>query len=136
MRHDMMSCCLHRREAFCLNQRQGIKFRQSLLVIHNILSMVCTVITKVKYGSTGDGCQSCCFVVSYLNRGFFFFPCTRSRLRFWPRETGSAVPSRISPLILHTWAGSGAYSRDSSRFLRRRPFILRAAIGSDPSLVQ
>ena len=27
------------------------------------------------------------------------FPCLRSRLRIWPRETGSAVPSRISLLI-------------------------------------
>ena len=28
-----------------------------------------------------------------------FFPCPRSRLRIWPRETGSAVPSRVSLLI-------------------------------------
>ena len=27
------------------------------------------------------------------------FPCPRSRLRIWPRETGSAVPSRVSLLI-------------------------------------
>ena len=26
-------------------------------------------------------------------------PCPRSRLRIWSRETGSAVPSRVSPLI-------------------------------------
>ena len=36
---------------------------------------------------------------------------------------GSAVPSRISLLILHTQAESGAYSRDSSRFPRRRLYI-------------
>ena len=27
------------------------------------------------------------------------FHCPRSRLRIWPRETGSAVPSRVSMLI-------------------------------------
>ena len=42
----------------------------------------------------------------------------------WSRETCSAVPSRVSLLILRTQAESGAYSpRDSSRFPRRRPFI-------------
>ena len=30
-----------------------------------------------------------------------FFPCPLSRLRIWSRETGSAVPSRVSPLNLH-----------------------------------
>ena len=28
----------------------------------------------------------------------FFFPCPRSRLRIWSRDTGSAVPSRVSLL--------------------------------------
>ena len=28
-----------------------------------------------------------------------YFPCPRSRLRIWSRETGSAVPSRVSLLI-------------------------------------
>ena len=27
------------------------------------------------------------------------FPCPRSRLRIWSRETGSAVPSRVNLLI-------------------------------------
>ena len=51
-----------------------------------------------------------------------FFPCPRSRLRIWSRETGSAAPSRVSLLILHTRAECYAYSRDSYRFPRRRPF--------------
>ena len=51
------------------------------------------------------------------------FPCPRSRLRIWSRETGSVVPSRVSLLTLHTQAKSGAYSGDSSRFPRRRPHI-------------
>ena len=54
------------------------------------------------------------------------FPCPRSRLRIWSRETGSVVQSRVSLLILHTYAKSGAYSRDSSRFPRRRPYIYTA----------
>ena len=50
---------------------------------------------------------------------------------------GLAVPSRVSLLILHTQAESGAYLRDSSRVPRRRPFIYLKqpyAIGSVPSL--
>ena len=58
-----------------------------------------------------------------LNREKLIFPCLRTRLRIWSRETGSAVPSRVSLLILHTQAEYGAYSRDSSQFPRRRPFI-------------
>ena len=53
-------------------------------------------------------------------------PCARSRLRIWSRETGSAVPSRVSLLIFHTQAESGAYSEYSSRFTRRRPFTYTA----------
>ena len=34
-----------------------------------------------------------------LNRENYFSPCPRSRLRIWSRETGSAVPSRVSLLI-------------------------------------
>ena len=39
------------------------------------------------------------------------FPCPRSRLRIWSRETDSAFPFRVSPLILHAQAEPGAYSR-------------------------
>ena len=68
-----------------------------------------------------------------INReNVFSFP--GSRLRMWPREAGSAVPSRVSPLILQTKAESGAYSRDSSCFARRRPYISSTAIVSVPSL--
>ena len=34
-----------------------------------------------------------------LNRKNEYFFCSRSRLRIWSRETGSAVPSRVSLLI-------------------------------------
>ena len=56
-------------------------------------------------------------------QGFFFFPCPHSRQRIFSRETGSAVPSRVSLLILHTQAESDACSRDSFRFPRRRLYI-------------
>ena len=39
-------------------------------------------------------------------RGHLDFPCPRTRLRIWSRGTGSAVPSRVSPLSLHTQAES------------------------------
>ena len=32
-------------------------------------------------------------------QGKSIFPCLRSRLRIWARETGSVVPSRVSLLI-------------------------------------
>ena len=73
-----------------------------------------------EYGSTGLGCQSCSWSAQ---QGKLIFPCPRMRLKVWSRETGSAVPSRVSLLILHTQAELGAYSRSFSRFLRWRPFI-------------
>ena len=54
--------------------------------------------------------------------GNLFLPSPSSRLITWPRETGSPVPSRASPLIIHTQAESGTYSR-SYRFPRRSPSI-------------
>ena len=63
----------------------------------------------------------------------YFFPRPYSRLRIWSRETGSAVPSRASLIIFHTQAESGAYSRDSSRFPRRRPFIMYLNRNNTPS---
>ena len=50
---------------------------------------------------------------------------------------GFGSPVRRQPAHLHTQAESGAYSRDSSRIPRRRPFIYFKppyAIGSVPSL--
>ena len=37
--------------------------------------------------------------LSILKQGKLMFPCLRSRLRRLSRETGSAVPSRVSLLI-------------------------------------
>ena len=63
-------------------------------------------------------CMYVCMVITYsrvwINRvrlpillvaaeqGKLIFPCPRSRLRNWSRETGSAVPSRFSLLVLQT----------------------------------
>ena len=64
------------------------------------------------------------------------FPCPRSCLRIWSRETDSSVPSRVSLLIsILRLNKSGAYLRDSSRVPRRRPVMKPPyAIGSVPSL--
>ena len=52
------------------------------------------------------------------------FPCSRSRLRVWSCEMGTAVPSRVSLLIsvlrLNLVLTYGPL-RDSARFPRRRP---------------
>ena len=58
----------------------------------------------------------------------FFFPFSRSRLKIWSRETGSVVPFRISPLILHTQAESDwlmVLTHGLSRFPRQRPSVLQ-----------
>ena len=59
-------------------------------------------------------------------QGKLIFPCLRSRLRIiWSRETGGfGCPSRVSqPSQLDTQTESIWCIRDSSSFLRRRPFI-------------
>ena len=61
-----------------------------------------------------------------------------SSLIIWCRETDSAVPSPVSPLILHTQAEHGAYSRAPLKCPAFRDgvhrFILSTAIGSISSL--
>ena len=75
-----------------------------------------------------------------LNRENKLFVCSCSRQRIWSRETGSAVPSRVNPLIFHTEAESSiinhqssiwcyAYSRDPSlygtaRGLDKQPYLV------------
>ena len=66
-----------------------------------------------------EGCQSCSH--DQLTREKF--PCPRLRLEIRFRETGLAVPSSVSLLILYTNAESGAYSRNSSQCLQRCPYI-------------
>ena len=58
-------------------------------------------------------------------------------LRVWSRGLGLSIPSRVSPLILHTHAESGAYLWDYTappRFLLRFPLEPQCAIGLVPSL--
>ena len=69
-----------------------------------------------------------------LSRILFSSP--RLRLRTWSHVIDSIVPSSVSVLIFHTQAGSDAYSRGSSCFPRRRPWIPSTATGSVPSLHQ
>ena len=49
-----------------------------------------------------------------LNRENDVFPCPRSRLRIWSRESLSVLPSRVSPLILCTQAESSIINHQSS----------------------
>ena len=72
-------------------------------------------------------------------QGKLYFPCPRSRLRVWSRETSSAVLSRVSLVILYIQTESGAclltrflaISAATSVYLYRySPY----AIGSVPSL--
>ena len=63
---------------------------------------ICMVITyKQSMNQTG--------VVANPARGQLNRENSRSRLRFWSRETGSVVPSRVILPILYTQAQSGAY---------------------------
>ena len=74
-------------------------------VVASIFFLVYTVCMYVwpshtaEYGPTGQGCQSCSWSAE---QGKLIFPCLRSRLRIWSRETGSAVLSRGILLILDT----------------------------------
>ena len=52
-----------------------------------------------EYGSTGYGCRSCSW--SAEQGKIFCSPCPRSHQIIWSREAGSAVPSRVSPLLFH-----------------------------------
>ena len=81
-----------------------------------------------------------------LNRDFCFSLYPRLRLRIWSRESGSAIPSRVSQLILRNQAESDAYPRtpllppafrdidydDEDVHMYRQP--PSTAIGSVPSL--
>ena len=52
-----------------------------------------------EYGSTSKVVNP---ARGHLNGRQCFFSCSRSRLIIWSRETGSAIPSRVSLLIFHT----------------------------------
>ena len=70
----------------------------------------------------------------YTGKNIFSLPCPRSSLSICTRETVSSILFRVSLLIIHTQAESGACSRDSSRFPGRRPRIPSTAIASVPNL--
>ena len=88
-----------------------------------------------EYGSTGGGRQFCSWSTE---QGKIIFPCPRSRLRIWSRETGSAATSRPAPaaslfstlrLNLVLTHRISPNFRDSVHL-----FIPPSAIGSVPSL--
>ena len=60
----------------------------------------------VSYGSTEYGCPSCVLLVVSWTENMLFSPVLVRAWKNWSGETGSAVPSRVSALILHTQAES------------------------------
>ena len=58
---------------------------------------VCMVITCSRLGISPYGYQSCSWSAG---QGKCIFPCPRLRLKIWSRETGSAVPYRVSMLLI------------------------------------
>ena len=108
--------------------------RRELRVHATTVVFVVVVITyrALQGRNRPEGCQSC--LHDQLTREKF--PCPRSRLEIWFRETDLAVPSRVSLLILHTQAESGAYSRDCSRCPRRHPYIYFSHTHYDTKYVQ
>ena len=63
-----------------------------------------------------------------------FLPSPSSRLKVWHCETDSAISSRVSLLIIHSQAAYDTFSRDSSRFLQRRPQMYRQPQSGQPLL--
>ena len=111
------SCC--ERDAHCGRET---KLENIGLIKSPGLLCVCmgSIFSRVWYGSTGYGCQSCPWSAE---QGKCFFSCLpvrayclldREREKLWSCETGSAVPSRVSPLILHTQAESSIINHQSS----------------------
>ena len=73
--------------------------------------------------TTGQGCQSCSRSVSWTGKiNYSLSPFAPEN--FWSRETGSAVPSRVSLLISILQAQSSVCLRDFSRVPLWRPFII------------
>ena len=75
----------------------GIRDRKQGAVLLYIYLYVCMVITYSKsMDQPGMVAIPAC---GLLNKKKTICPCPRSRLKIWSRETGSAVPSRVSLLI-------------------------------------
>ena len=58
---------------------------------------VCMVVTDSRVWINREGCQSRSWSAEQGKK--FIFPCPHACLRICSRETGSAVPSRVSLLI-------------------------------------
>ena len=63
------------------------------------------------------------FVVSWTGKMNISQSPFEPKNLFWRDGFGRPVPRQSATAILHTQPGSGAYSRDSFRFTRRRRFI-------------
>ena len=116
-------------EVVTAKKRKTAYHQKNITVLH--YRPKSTAICDIAYKSTPMYMYYVCMAITYIiqswsgvaEQGKEIFPCPRTCLRIGSREAGSAVSSRVSLLILHTQAESGAYLRDSSRVPRRRPFI-------------
>ena len=85
-------------------QRQPARLHQVVLrVFVYVCVCVCAYVCMYmwshilqEYGSTEYGCPSCSWSAEQEK---LLFPCPRSCLRIWSRQTVSAVPSCVSLLI-------------------------------------
>ena len=68
----------------------------SSLTVSKAKTDVCMYVCMVIPYSKSMDCQSCSWSAK---QGKIIFPCLCACLRIWSRETGSAVPSRVSLLI-------------------------------------
>ena len=84
--------------------------------------------------------QGCQFCSQSAEQGKTIFPCPRSRLRIWSRETGSAVPSRVILCLFSTPKLNLVLTHGIPPAFRGgvivHLFIPPTAIGSVPSLYQ
>ena len=104
-------------------EKRGIKYNNTLCMVWS--SHIADYVGR----STGSGFANPARGQLIRENVFFLYP--RSRLRIWPRETGSTVPSRVSLLIstlrLNLMLTHGIPSRFPGRrhspLVRHSPFI-------------
>ena len=80
--------------------------RQRLIVVTTVINIrlaaliyLLCIVTHMMCGHTYSKSMDQPGKVANPGHGELIFPCPRSRLRIWSRETGSVVPSRASLLI-------------------------------------
>ena len=103
-------------------------------ITYHVYMYVCIVTHIARVCINRIICQSCSWSAE---QGKLIFPCPRSRLRIWSRETGLAVPSRVS-LLISILRLNLVLTYGIPRVPRRRPFLYSFkpphAIGGQPRI--